>query len=84
MTPASSKAVPSTWPVFVALGLIALLLLAMLGADVLVARGAATRTSDIVGNSQRSIELVDDLRAQTDRLAHGELPAAEAAAALER
>ena len=84
MTPASSKAVHSTWPVFVALGLIALLLLAMLGADVLVARGAASHTSEIVGNSQRSIELVDDLRAQTDRLAHGELPGAETAAALGR
>jgi len=84
VTPASSKAVHSTWPVFVALGLIALLLLAMLGADVLVARGAASHTSEIVGNSQRSIELVDDLRAQTDRLAHGELPGAETAAALGR
>lgn len=76
------KAVPSTWPVFVALGLIALLLLAMLAADVLVARGAASHTTDIVGNSQRSIELVDDLRAQTDRLAHGELDAADSAVAL--
>lgn len=68
MIPATPKAVPSTWPVFVALGLIALLLLAMLGADLLVARGVAGRTTDIVGNSQRSIELVDDLRAQTHRL----------------
>lgn len=84
MTPTSSRAVPSTWPVFVALGLIALLLLAMLGADVLVARGAASHTSEIVGNSQRSIELVDDLRAQTDRLAHGELPTTETATALGR
>lgn len=84
MTPASSKAVPSTWPVFVALGLIALLLLAMVGADVLVARGAASRTTDIVGNSQRSIELVDDLRAQTDRLAHGDLSAAETTELLSR
>jgi len=82
--PASSKAVPSTWPVFVALGFIALLLLAMVGADVLVARGAASHTTDIVGNSQRSIELVDDLRGQTDRLAHGELSSTETAAALAR
>jgi signal transduction histidine kinase len=84
VNPASSKRVPSTWPVFVALGLIALLLLAMLGADVLVARGAASHTTDIIGNSQRSIELVDDLRGQTDRLAHGELTPAETATALGR
>ena len=79
-----ARAVPSTWPVFVALGLIALLLLAMLGADVLVARGAARHTTEIVGSSQRSIELVDDLRAQTDRLAHGELATEAIAEALAR
>jgi len=84
MKPLASRTVPSTWPVFVALGLIALLLLAMVGADVLVARGAASHTTDIVGNSQRSIELVDDLRGQTDRLAHGELPGTDTAAALAR
>jgi len=81
---AASKAAPSTWPVFAALGLIALLLLAMVGADILVARGAASHTAEIVGNSQRSIELVDDLRSQTDRLAHGELASAEVASALAR
>jgi signal transduction histidine kinase len=78
------KAVPSTWPVFVALGLIALLILVMLGADLLVARRVAARTTEIVGNSQRSIELVDDLRAQTHRLSRPEVSFADTNATLTR
>jgi signal transduction histidine kinase len=69
------RSVPTVWPVFAALALVALLLLAMLGTDVVVARRVAARTSEIVENSQRSIELVDDLRAQAHRLmARGLLP----------
>jgi signal transduction histidine kinase len=60
------------WPVFAGLALVALLLLAMLGTDLVVARGVAARTAEIVENAQRSVELVDDLRAQAHRLvAHG-------------
>ncbi len=57
------------WPVLVALGLVALLLVGMIGVDVLVSERVAQRTAEIVENSQRSIELVDDLRAQAHRLA---------------
>jgi signal transduction histidine kinase len=63
-----ARGVPAVWPVFAALALVALLLLAMLGTDLVVARGVAARTSEIVENAQRSIELVDDLRAQAHRL----------------
>jgi signal transduction histidine kinase len=56
------------WPVLVALGAIALLLLGMVFADLLVARGVASQTAEIVENAERSIELVDDLRAQAHRL----------------
>ena len=70
-----SSGVPSVWPVFAGLALVALLLLAMLGTDLVVARGVAARTAEIVENAQRSIELVDDLRAQAHRLvAHGLAP----------
>jgi signal transduction histidine kinase len=65
MTP---RRVPATWPVFAGLALVTLLLLAMLGTDLVVARSVAARTSEIVENAQRSIELVDDLRAQVHRL----------------
>lgn len=78
------QAARSTWPVFVALGLIALLLLAMLGADLIVARRVAARTTEIVGNSQRSIELVDDFRGQTHRLTLPELSPDEVTATMNR
>ena len=69
------EAVPSTWPVFAALLVVALLFLAMLGTDLVVARGVSERTAEIVENAQRSIELVDDLRAQGHRLvASGRAP----------
>jgi signal transduction histidine kinase len=76
--------VPASWSVFAALALIALLLLAMLGTDVVVARGVAARTSEIVENAQRSIELVDDLRAQAHRLGAPGLAAEDAAEIAER
>jgi signal transduction histidine kinase len=79
-----SSGVPPVWPVFAGLVLVALLLLAMLGADVVVARGVAARTAEIVENAQRSIELVDDLRAQAHRLAAPDLPPDVAAAIAER
>jgi len=63
------KAVPRSWPVLVALGLVTLLLLAMIGADLIVAGNVAERTAEIVDDEQRSIELVDDLREQAARLA---------------
>jgi signal transduction histidine kinase len=63
-----TRGVPSVLPVFAGLLVVALLLLAMLGTDLVVARRVAVRTSEIVGNTLRSIELVDDLRAQAHRL----------------
>ncbi|HVZ72370.1 MAG TPA: HAMP domain-containing sensor histidine kinase [Polyangia bacterium] len=71
---AEPKGVPSTWPVFATLVIVAILLLAMLGTDLLVARRVSARTAEIVGNALRSIELVDDLRAQTHRLVDAGLP----------
>jgi signal transduction histidine kinase len=78
------EGVPSTWPVFAALLVVALLFLAMLGTDLVVARGVSARTSEIVENAQRSIELVDDLRAQAHRLVAPGLVAEDIAAVSER
>jgi two-component system OmpR family sensor kinase len=75
---------PSTWPVFASLVVLTLLLLAMLGTDIVVARGVIARTSELVGNAQRSIELVDDLRAQAHTLTSPEPEPELVAAALER
>jgi signal transduction histidine kinase len=57
------------WPVLAALGLVVLLLIGMIGVDVLESASVTQRTGEIVENSQRSIELVDDLRAQAHRMA---------------
>ena len=76
--------VPSAWPVFAGLALVTLLLLAMLGTDVVVARGVAERTAEIVENAQRSIELADDLRAQAHRLGAPGLTAEDVSAIGER
>ena len=59
---------PRSWPVLVALAAVAALVAVMLLVDVVVAQRVARRTAEIVENSQRSIELVDDLRAQAHRL----------------
>ena len=57
------------WPkVLGALAAVAALVVVMLGVDLVVAQRVGRRTAEIVENSQRSIELVDDLRAQAHRL----------------
>ena len=62
------EAVPRSWPVLAGLAVVAILLVAMLASDLLLAHRVAYRTSQIVDDDQRSIELVDDLRDQAERL----------------
>jgi signal transduction histidine kinase len=62
--------IPRAWPVLAALAAVAALVAVMLGVDLVVARNVGRRTEEIVEGSQRSVELVDDLRAQAQRLAH--------------
>lgn len=61
-------ALPSRWPVFVAIALVTTLVLGMLGVDLVFARRVADQTDDIIGNSQRSIVLLQDLRTSVTRL----------------
>ena len=75
-TPASDRsaateppvAVPRTFPVLVALAVVAVLLANTVAVDIIASRRVAHRTAEIVENAQRSVELVDDLREQSHRL----------------
>ncbi|HWU86375.1 MAG TPA: HAMP domain-containing sensor histidine kinase, partial [Kofleriaceae bacterium] len=58
-----------------------LLLLSMVLADIVVARGVARRTDEIVNDEQRSIELIYDLNEQADRIATPGLSADQLAVA---
>lgn len=68
MTPSPLSPPRRAWPVLLALGLVALLVSATVGTAVVVAQRVARRTTEMVEDSQRSVELVDDLRAQAHRL----------------
>jgi signal transduction histidine kinase len=69
-----SPPIPRAWPVLAALFAVAALVAAFLVVDLVVARRVGRRTEEIVGGSQRSVELVDDLRAQAHRLAVAGIP----------
>jgi len=60
---------PHAWPVLLALAIVALLLLTMMVADLMVARRVASRTSEMIDDEQRSIELVDEMREEAERMA---------------
>jgi len=66
--PQTPPPIPRAWPVLMALGGVLLLVAAMLGVDLVVARRTAHRTAQMIGDAQRSVELVDDLREQSHRL----------------
>jgi signal transduction histidine kinase len=67
--------------VFAALGTVAALLLSMVAADLLVAQRVALRTSAMVNDDLKSIELVDDMHEQADRMASPDLKDDELVAA---
>jgi signal transduction histidine kinase len=64
-------------PVLVALAAVAVLLVGNAVVDVILARRVAAETATVVENTQRSIELVDDLRTQVHLLSDRESSAAE-------
>ena len=68
---------PRAWPILLALGGVVLLAISMLGVDLVVARRTGHKTAELVGNSQRGVELVDDLREQSHRLVDPALTAQE-------
>lgn len=51
----------TSWPAIVGLGLVALLIIGMIGLDVFFSEQEAARTTDIIENAQRSIVLLNDI-----------------------
>lgn len=75
---------PHAWPVLLALGIVALLLLMMVVADLMVARRVAERTSEMVDDEQRSIELVDEMQEEAERMASQALNEGDLVATVKR
>lgn len=73
------RALPAAWPAFAAMGVVALLALGMVAADLEIAHTTASATDQLLGNSLRSIELAADLRYEASRLATSGADAAEVA-----
>src|SRR5690242_2895630 len=61
--------IASGWPVWAALAGVVFLVAVMLGVDLVVLQRTGHRTAAMIGDAQRSVELVDDLREQAHRLA---------------
>ncbi|MEO6954839.1 MAG: HAMP domain-containing sensor histidine kinase [Polyangia bacterium] len=61
------------WPVQLALLLVVGLVAAMVGADLVIERRVADRTEQMVGNTQRSVELLEDIHNELYRLSREEL-----------
>jgi signal transduction histidine kinase len=59
----------SGWPVILGLGLLVLLIIGMIGLDVYFSEQEASRTTDIIEDTQRSIVLLDEIRLHAKRLA---------------
>jgi signal transduction histidine kinase len=62
-----TKVLPS-WPVVVGLGLVALLIVGMIGLDLYFAEEEAARTIDIIEDAQRSIVLLNSIRFEAKHL----------------
>jgi signal transduction histidine kinase len=65
----------SSWPVILGLGAVTLLIVSMIGLDVLFSQRQAATTANIVENVQRSMLLLNDLRATARRMAETSDPA---------
>jgi signal transduction histidine kinase len=62
------------WPVLVALGLVAALIVGMVGLDLYFSEQESLQTTDIIENSQRSIVLLNEIRADVQRLVAARAP----------
>jgi signal transduction histidine kinase len=79
MTVKSTTSILPNWPVLLALGLVILAVMAMIVTDVLIGQRVSLRTNDIIGNSQRSIVLLDSIRANAQNLSESGVTDPEAA-----
>jgi signal transduction histidine kinase len=69
MSDVEKPGVLSGWPVIVGLGVVALLIIGMIGVDVYSSQEEAFRTADIIENAQQSIVLLTDIRRAAKHLA---------------
>ena len=67
------------WPVQLALLLVVGLVAAMIGADLVIERRVADRTDQMVGNTQRSVELLEDIHNELYRLSREDVTEVELA-----
>ena len=59
---------PSTWPVIVALALVALMIVVMFVIELVITSRVGAQVDEIVENTQQSIVLLDDLRSKAQNL----------------
>jgi signal transduction histidine kinase len=64
----SKVSVPNVWPVIVALGLVALLIVGMFVVEYFITRHVASHVDHLVENTQQSIILLDDIRSKAQNL----------------
>jgi signal transduction histidine kinase len=76
--------VTPVWPSLLALAIVALLSIGLLGFDLAIERRTDVRTTKLLANTLRSLDLADDLRYQARRLAEPDLPADEVASVAAR
>ena len=60
---------PAAWPALLSLGLLTALIAGMFAISLVLARRVATEADDLIENSVRSTELLDDIRGHVRRLA---------------
>ncbi len=72
------QSIMPAWPVLLALGLVGVLITAMVGLDVLLGQRVSDETDEIIGNSQRSIVLLDAIRTNAQNLSEPGISATEA------
>lgn len=71
------QSIMPAWPVLLALGLVGALIAAMVGLDVVLGQHVSDETDEIIGNSQRSIVLLDAIRTNAQNLSEPAISAAD-------
>ena len=73
------SSVPRVWPAIIALGLVAALIVVMFCVEFFITRHVAHQVDEIVGNTQKSIVLLDDMRAKAQNMSEAGATSAQVA-----
>ena len=71
----SKSSIPQAWPVIIALGLIAVMIVAMFCVELLFTRHVESQVDEIVENTEQSIILLDDMRSKAQNLSEPNIDA---------